>query len=585
MKKFSAISMIAFMLLSILAVGVSAADPAFNPVVFDPMMSEGTTQDILLSATDADVGDVLTYSINNPPALAWVTISGATLRLAPDFAVTGSSASTFTITVRVSDGTGGPDTESFDVTVNPATPSDNLLVVGNLALGSDRQVRSNPDADDESDQDIFTTGTFTIRNAGPNPLTGITVTPAVALGSASDYNFSLTGAPLSLVPGASATVSVRARVPETLDAVDDDARKAAPLAARLTVTGTMAGTTLSKTSDVTMEAENQLEIKKLKVCVNGSCDTLRDGDKVDDLKPGDRVDVTFKVENKYKDNPAEDLEILDVNAFILVDESAFDVDEDDEIGDISPEGEEEVTLSFDVEDDAEDGSVTMLSWVEGEDENGARHGELFEIELDVKRERHEVSLRDVRLEPDTVSCNAGGDQTVALSLELQNTGRDDEDEAAVEVENSDLGISKVERDIKIDQDDREDKSYTLSVPSDARPGVYALSIKSFTRRDDLSDSEDALLTVPTCAPAEPETPESEEPGEEETDEEIVVVTGPPPDETPALPAPTGAVAAPVTSSSGKMTSNDGMYVALLVAIIVVLVIIGAMLVNALAKRN
>lgn len=581
------------MLLSILAVSVSATH-GFNidttPAV-PVSLAEGETRDLAVTFNGA-TGSVIGWDYD-VPAFVGVTqhsSTSATLHIAPGF----TNAGSYTVVIETTDDmdTPGDDTDDedatlvFTLTVNPATPSSSLLVVGDVALGSDRQVRSNPDADDESDQDVFTTGTFTIRNAGPNPLTGITATSAVVLGSEADYALSLTGLPASrtLLPGESATVSVRARVPETLDAVDDDAQKVAPLVAQVTVAGTMASTALSAVSDVTMEAENQLEIKKLKVCVNGSCDTLRDGDKVDDLKPGDRVDVTFKVENKYKDNPAEDLEILDVNAFILVDESAFDVDEDDEIGDISPEGDEEVTLSFDVEDDAEDGSVTMLSWVEGEDENGAKHGELFEIKLDVKRERHEVSLRDVRVEPDTLLCNAGGDQTVKLSLELQNTGRDDEDEVAVEVENSDLGVSKVERDIKIDQDDRESRSYTLSVPSDARPGIYALSVKSFTRRDDLSDSEDALLTVPTCAP-EPETPESEEPIEEGADEEIIVVTGPSPEETPALPTPTGAaVATPVASSSNRMTSS-GMYVALLVAIIVVLVIIGVMLVNALAKRN
>ncbi len=568
------------MLISMLAVGVSAADPVFD-LVSDKTMDEGTTLDVLLSATDAD-GDTLTYSITSAPA--WVTRSGATLRLAPGFTVAGSSPSTFTVTVGVSDGTGS-DTESFDVTVNPATPSSSLLVVSNVVLGSDRQVRSNPDADDASDQDVFTTGSFTIRNNGPDPLTGITATLSVVLGSETDYTFSLTGVPSSsLAAGDSATVSVRARVPETLDAVDDDAQKIAPVVARLTVGGAMAGTSLSTVKDVTMEAENQLEIKKLKVCVNGSCDTVRDGDKVEDLKPGDVVDVTITVENKYKDNDAEDLVIEDVNAFILVEDSDLDVDEDYEVGDIGPDEEEETTLSFDVEDDAEDGTVTMKAWVEGEDENGAKHGELFEIELEVKRERHEVSLRDVLLEPDTLSCSAGGDQTVVLSLELHNTGRDDEDEVTVEIENSDLGVSKVERDIQIDQDDRERKSYTLRVPSDARSGVYALSVKSFTRRDDLSDSEDVLLTVPTCSPEEPETPDSEEPAEDETDEEVVVVRGSSPDAEPALPAPTGAVAAPVTSSSGKVT-NSGMYVALLVAIIIVLVIIGVMLVNALAKRN
>ncbi len=589
MKKHLTMSAIVLLLVSMLAVGVSATH-GFNidttPAV-PVSLAEGQTLDIAVAFNDA-TGSVSGYDYD-VPAFVDVTqhsSTSATLSVAPGFTDAGS----YSVVIEATDdmGTPGDDTDDedatllFTLTVNPATPSSSLLVVSDVALGSARQVRSNPEADDAEDQDVFVTGSFTIRNDGPDSITGIAVIKSALLGSESDY--SLTGVPSSLAPGASATVGIEARVHKELDAVDEDAKKVAPLVAQLTVTGNMAGTTLSQTRDVTMEAENQLEIKKLNVCVNGSCDTVRDGDKVEDLKPGDRIDVTFRVENKYKDNDAENLEILDVTAFILVEEGEFDVDEDDDIGDMGPDEEEEVTLSFDVEDDAEDRTVTMLAWVEGEDENGARHGELFEIELEVKRERHEVSLRDVRLEPDTLSCNEGGDQTVVLSLELQNTGRDDEDEAAVEIENSDLGISKVERDIVIDQDDRDRKSYTLRVPSGARSGLYALSVKSFTRRDDLSDSDDVILTVPTCAaPVAPEMPDPE-PAEDAEDEEVVVVTGPAPDTTSAVPALTGAVAAPVTSSSGKVT-NNGMYVALLVAIIVVLVIIGVMLVNALAKRN
>lgn len=578
MNKLTTMGAIVLMLISIFAVSVSAADPVFD-MVSDLTMDEGTSSDVLLSAIDAD-GDALTYSIVSAPS--WVTISGATLTLAPGFTVVGSSSATFTVDVEVSDGV-GTDTESFTATVNHIVPTSTLLVVSDVTLGSDRQVRSNPEADDEVDQNVYTTGSFTVTNNGPDPLTGIEVTSAVLIGSASDFDITITSDALtSLDAGASATVSFSARVPEDLDAVDADARKVAPLVARFTVSGTLAGTTLSVTNDVTMEAENQLDIKKLKVCVNGDCETVDDGDKVDGLKPGDSIEITFKLKNRFRDNDAEDLEMEDVEVFVVVEDSDFDVEEDDMVGDINANDEEEVTLSFEIEDDADDGTVSMSAWVEAEDENGAKHGELFEIRLEVERERHEVSLRSVRLDPDTLSCNVGGDQTVVLTLELQNTGRDDEDDVTVEIENTELGITKVERNIEIDENDRDRKTYTLRVPSDAESGVYALSVKVFTRRDDISDSDDMLLTVPACAAPELVVLD---PVVEEEDEEIIVVTGPAPDATTPAPAPADATATPVASSSGTSSTSSGMYVALLVAIIIVLVIIGVMLVNALAKRN
>ncbi|HYG57412.1 MAG TPA: tandem-95 repeat protein, partial [Symbiobacteriaceae bacterium] len=88
-----------------------------SPVLDDPADQEVTAgETITLTATATDVEDAVTYSLVDPPAGAAID---------PDtgaFSWTPGTAGTYTITVRVTDGGGLTDEQSFTVTVSEAAP-------------------------------------------------------------------------------------------------------------------------------------------------------------------------------------------------------------------------------------------------------------------------------------------------------------------------------------------------------------------------------------------------------------------------------------------------------------------------------
>lgn len=103
---------------------------------FDPVVSaisnytieENQTQPVSLSATDADAGDVITWSVNNLPSGSFTLTPGAngaaTLTLKPSFA----HAGVYTVQVVATDGHGGYGVRTFTLTVTDKYPNVKIYV-------------------------------------------------------------------------------------------------------------------------------------------------------------------------------------------------------------------------------------------------------------------------------------------------------------------------------------------------------------------------------------------------------------------------------------------------------------------------
>lgn len=100
-----------------------------NPVMTEPAdvtLSEQQNAQVNISATDANVGDVLTWSFTNLPSFASVVngTNAVQINLAPGYAANG----TYVVGVRVEDGNTGFDTTSFVITVNDVNPNKTIYV-------------------------------------------------------------------------------------------------------------------------------------------------------------------------------------------------------------------------------------------------------------------------------------------------------------------------------------------------------------------------------------------------------------------------------------------------------------------------
>ena len=106
---------------------------------------------------------------------------------------------------------------------------------------------------------------------------------------------------------------------------------------------------------------------------------------------------------------------------------------DTSIGDLSPqEQDDSLEIEFEIDEDMNEDDEDLEIILLGEDENGAKHGENWEISLDIERETHEIGIRKVTVHPETVLC----EKETEISVDIRNTGRRGEDEVYLRIYNS-----------------------------------------------------------------------------------------------------------------------------------------------------
>jgi hypothetical protein len=432
-----------------------------------------------------------------------------------------------------------------------ATNASADLLVSSPTIGSDSQARGEN-----------TTTTFTITNNGTSDVTSLNFQ---AMSTDIKYNILFPNAPTTIPAGQQVSATVQGFITEDFDAVDADLKATYFKIGSIKISGTEGATNREATVDLNMQAENNLEFKKVKVEFADKSETVDDGDKVDNIKPGDKLSFFIEVENRFTDN--EDVDIEDVEISVEVDDDDFSDSDDDDVGDMGADEEDDVTLMIDVDDDTDDGTFKCFIRVEGTDENGAKHGEMYEFKLEVERKSHEVIIQRTTLSPSTVTCL--GRRRADLVMSIENVGRRDEDEITVEVLAPSIGYREVRNDIDLDRDDSTTLSFPIYIPESAI-GDIDVTIKTFFDNDKQSDEKLIRISVEPC--------EIEE-DEEEEDTTLVTPT------QPVQPtAPTGqAVAQPSTRASSPSSGNTGLFIALLIVGIVIVVGLLALLIVKLVK--
>jgi hypothetical protein len=256
--------------------------------------------------------------------------------------------------------------------------------------------------------------------------------------------------------------------------------------------------------------QNLLEIykEKITVYVDGDSESVEDGDSIEDVKPGSKVVVEITLKNNIDSDVRND-KIEDINMNIIAEsmDDGDDYEEDDEISSISGEDKDMLTFEFTVPEDIEaDEYDVLLTNIEGTDEFGNKHKvEYFTFSLEIERERNKVEIKTARFNFEQIAC---GKTTAQLFVKIQNTGERDQDDVAIKIEQSKLGIATWDRtitedddlvSIEEDEDDSEyEKTYTLQIPEDATPGTYFVTVSAFFDENILSDSDDLTLEIMEC---------------------------------------------------------------------------------------
>ena len=437
---------------------------------------------VIASDPDLQFGDELNFSLTTFPAnmtLSKISNTSAQISWIPNLSQLGKHA----VEVVVKDKIGATAMQKYDVEVGELGAGAIIIVDQfskiNPLFGDEKQKASNPLSDKEKDENVFLTADLSIKNGGPLSLSDFKIVVSPVNGfSDKDLNISLVSSPNSLASQASGSITLRARVPEQLDAVDDEGEVVAFIVASISLEAKDSlNAPLKKSFQVFMQRANELDINDIDASVNDKGGkSLDDGDDLKKIKPNNRIELVVEVENKFDDEENVDVEDVDLSIECDNEDNLDFDDKTEEIGDVGTEDEEIESLLFDVEEDAEDEDITCDLMVLGVDENGARHGESLAFTIEVERKSHDLQIEASSINPSVVTCQT---ESLTLITTVRNLGKSNEDEAVVEIVSKSLGFQQRIPSFELDEDDTEDFTFIIPVPQDLEAGALAVQIKTF----------------------------------------------------------------------------------------------------------
>ena len=389
------------------------------------------------------------------------------------------------------------------------TQSQSGLVASGIKFGSATQQKSNPRHETAANRDVFTETQFTITNTANDSFTNLafkstTLDPRLV-------NFTINSiSQTTLPPGQSATIQLRARVPETLDTVDTRFKPAAQSLGTASFSANNAsGTTVTLVLDVQMQAENKLRFSDIDVVVGGrdkqNLDVEADGDRVESVKPGDTVVMDIEVENFYSTD--DNVRMEDIEVQTEIDDNDFDVDEKEDLGDLSEDEKDTVIVDFFVDEDVDDGNYKIVYLLEGRDEFGAKHGARLESLVEVERDAHDLEIRSFVLTPSTLKGCFAQTQKLTADIRFANIGKRDEENTALLLTSNELALNARKSTGFVGEDDVVLHQIVVDVPANLQPAEYRVDATTFFDQTHKSDIFTATVKVNPCGGEQSNTEE------------------------------------------------------------------------------
>ncbi len=329
---------------------------------------------------------------------------------------------------------------------------------------------------DDVDRGGVLSTTVTISNEGTlEALSGLT---AELVSVPARYNATLSGAvPASLGALGSFALTLDITVPA------DEASGSHTIGNVLVSSINEEGITLTATSPIILNPHSLLSIERIEIDGSASGELLLD--QPTDIEVRVRNDYTSDFEDVHVEITIEDVDGDDLEK----DCSDFDLD----VGDSD---DCKVSFNFHREDNIDKNSYRVTVRVEAEAADGTAHTTEETITVDVKRENHQVIIRQASLGTSVVQCL----RQTNLQVTIENVGENDEDNVEIRVFSAAVDIDQRRTGIRIDEFDQSDNDYRATFALDlggAPPATYTITVEAY-RDGRLDDSEDLTLAVQAC---------------------------------------------------------------------------------------
>lgn len=226
-----------------------------------------------------------------------------------------------------------------------------------------------------------------------------------------------------------------------------------------------------------------------------------DPDDGDEFNPGDTVHVKFNVDNQAN----KDLDVeVEVILFDTVDNDELDSTDDSDS--IDEDNNQDFEFDIDLDTDLKDSSSRYKLFIKAfEDGRESTNCQEEEIDLDIVREAHQVTMSDLSLIPSAVNC---GD-TVRASVTATNTGNSNERNLRLKLSSLPLGIESVTETFRLDEDDDIVRDFSFVVPRDVSSGDYVVDVEPLISGS-ASKTAAAILRVTCNEVTEPIGPTQQE---------------------------------------------------------------------------
>ncbi|MBU2639676.1 MAG: putative S-layer protein [Nanoarchaeota archaeon] len=336
------------------------------------------------------------------------------------------------------------------------------------------------------------TGTFSIKNTGSNPLLGLIFSHDIVLsdsdGDAITLSFSNPG---TINPGATATVTATAVFGNNIDLKT--------YSGNVTVTGNTATDSFKLSLVVQPEVCSDGIVKDGVRTSSGNAHLsidIRNPDSGDDIKPGETLDIEVKVKN----NDNQNMDVI-VEAFL------YDLSNNDEIASVESDSVDindgdtetfELELEIPKSSDLDTGNTYVLyikAYEDGDEEDNCNEDS---VNLDLKREAHDVVVKSITLTPSSVDCG----ENIEIKVDVENQGTKNEDDVYIIVKNSELGLNLESNKFDLDKfsgsDESATKRFNFLVPLGTLPKDYLIEAIVYFYNDDETNSDFETLKVRTC---------------------------------------------------------------------------------------